>query len=820
MSGVCCNQQCTDCAGSADDGEKAWNLGVKNTHCIPVAVDEKSCNFEKIRKESSSDDIGDEGRSKKLLKISLDDRFARLNPSGDDDIQQKSLISQSDFRHGNPFDCRHGEQSDGRYGNQTDSHRGNHTDGRPGQIDRLPADMRQGDRMSVSKMTLPQNTPMAVCVKSERVANDAVVGGGCIVPSLTNGGPLLYGLPMAAYYAANPMACILDSSNLHHLYRFGSSYNPPATLPTSPASEATHSPLSLKKSSKHRSISGNDMATSEYRRSERGLSFLFPSFSDHSMSLMDKVQITIARHKNNYFLGWSQAELDRLDPLVRPKMMVTPEIYKEYCHRNAMKYDSNLQFAMESPEPWAVDFRSKLSLPPSDGGFTSLCEVKLEAGRLWREFSGKYRMHNIVKWQMDMNNSTTTTATPTDRPSTEGHRTGFRKYSKRGLHLKSTHPQVEMTADGIHPEIKQIDLQPSHEESQCASPVTGSRSERASPYSSYSNDFKASRMSRSLDNSPSVTDHFDHNGSTPSIPDIDGTSSVKSSPQNVPQTGGDESSAGGDFLFVPLPRHLSVADQLSIWLERHRNNYFLGCPPEQLGFLNAYLRPHVVPVTREIFQRHVPESMIDVLGKIEIIMRLDEPWANRFCDQVSRSSTTGGFATFEEALTEAVHLWNVNMAGRRNPDSSDNRGGSDTRSVTGRKRSHTSDNIKRDKLSSVSPTSPKRLLVNGHADVNSEVLPTKNCRITSEGNNNHTGPPMGINPIQVANVLWTSRPMLNALCQDNPDVSWSQRLAPFLSTLHGVLGSDYAIPVTTHGCTVDLILALIQKRLDDHFSHA
>ena len=122
------------------------------------------------------------------------------------------------------------------------------------------------------------------------------------------------------------------------------------------------------------------------------------------MSLADKVRVTVTRHKNNYFLGWTEEELRTLDAVVRPKMPVTQDIYREYCHRNAMKYDSNLQFACESPEPWAVEFRSRLTLPPSDGGFSSLCEVKLEAGRLWREHSGRYRMHNIVKWQMGMNN--------------------------------------------------------------------------------------------------------------------------------------------------------------------------------------------------------------------------------------------------------------------------------------------------------------------------------------------------------------------------------------------------------------------------------
>ena len=146
---------------------------------------------------------------------------------------------------------------------------------------------------------------------------------------------------------------------------------------------------------------------SEYKKSERGLSFLFPSLADQQLSLLDKVRITVLRHKHNYFLGWSEETLQQLDALVRPKMMVTRQLYKEYCHRNAMKYDSNLQFALESTEPWADEFRSRLTRPPSEGGFHSLCEVKQEAGRLWREFSGRYKMHNVVKSQMDLNSEVT-----------------------------------------------------------------------------------------------------------------------------------------------------------------------------------------------------------------------------------------------------------------------------------------------------------------------------------------------------------------------------------------------------------------------------
>ena len=208
--------------------------------------------------------------------------------------------------------------------------------------------------------------------------------GGVFIPALMPGYPALHDL--SSIYPAS-------SSSGPNASRRSASISAPGTPASSGSSTPT--PEQGKKTLVFRS--------SEYKKSERGLSFLFPSLADQQLSLLDKVRITVLRHKHNYFLGWPEEVLQQLDPLVRPKMVVTRQLYKEYCHRNAMKYDSNLQFALESTEVWADDFRGRLTKPPSEGGFHSLCEVKQEAGRLWREYSGRYKMHNVVKSQMDLN---------------------------------------------------------------------------------------------------------------------------------------------------------------------------------------------------------------------------------------------------------------------------------------------------------------------------------------------------------------------------------------------------------------------------------
>lgn len=686
-------------------------------------------------------------------------------------------------------------------------------------------------------------------------------------------GHLMYQLPMAAYYP-NPMSCFLDSSltspGLHQIYPFGSA-SQNFVSPTA----GMDSMAPLKKPSKVRSSSSRNEINTEYRRSERGLSFLFPSFSDHNMSLMEKVQITITRHKNNYFLGWDEVALEKLDPLVRPKMVVTPEIYKEYCHRNAMKYDSNLQFAMESTEPWAQDFRKKLSLPASEGGFTSLCEVKLEAGRLWREYSGKYRMHNIVKWQMDLNSNTVPAKSPGVGLTSETrcNKFGFRKIQRRAR-LKDQRMSIQRSMsslqngsvlsmrngsslspqDGGHAyQQNTYGFEHLGKGSRCRSPpLAGSFSEGASPKVFSQSDAPADdmyRVSRSLDNSPSMGGSCDGTASSASVAGDAGSSpSMMPSPKATVAPRHAESS--NDFLFVPLPRQMPVAQQLFVWLERHNNNYFLGFPKESLASLHSYLRPQVV-VTRDVFQRHIPESMVDVLSKIKWMTSSAEEWAIKFCERLAKNHTDGGFSTFEEALTEAVVLWHINKD-RRVPERSlavsDPKGMEDSelKAEVRRQSQHTDDDshskvsisntVETTSLSSVNHQDCNRLPKESDASTKSRSLLTKEDglsedafrvkSVASESRGDvaaavcspHLGRSQGVSVGSLLQLLWSLRQALQVLCQDSAAESWQQRLAPFLPVLQRVVGASYAVPSTSSSCIVDLVMAVLHRHLEDFFS--
>jgi hypothetical protein len=63
-----------------------------------------------------------------------------------------------------------------------------------------------------------------------------------------------------------------------------------------------------------------------------GMRFLFPPLSD-DLSLLEKARVWVARHEHKYFVGWTEAELARIDPQLRPLTPITPQLYKLHMNR-------------------------------------------------------------------------------------------------------------------------------------------------------------------------------------------------------------------------------------------------------------------------------------------------------------------------------------------------------------------------------------------------------------------------------------------------------------------------------------------------------
>ena len=64
-----------------------------------------------------------------------------------------------------------------------------------------------------------------------------------------------------------------------------------------------------------------------------GISSLFPAFPKQ-MSILDRVNIIVARHNNDYFKNWTSQQLDDIDNITRPIEPVTPEMYSERIKKN------------------------------------------------------------------------------------------------------------------------------------------------------------------------------------------------------------------------------------------------------------------------------------------------------------------------------------------------------------------------------------------------------------------------------------------------------------------------------------------------------
>ena len=613
-----------------------------------------------------------------------------------------------------------------------------------------------------------------------------------------------------------------------------------------------------------KSISGG--RNNDYRKSERGLSYLFPSLIDQQLSLLDKVRITVLRHKNNYFLGWTEDQLKRVDPLVRPKMPVTRELYKEYCHRNAMKYDSNLQFAMESQTSWAVEFRDRLVKPPNEGGFHSLCEVKQEAGRLWKEFSGRYKMHNVVKAQMDMNNEQVKTPALLMERSESVCSSNFDDASDLRSTTSSPGPRLDRITSPVRKFISR---------SANSSPTLGCEEPMLRYHTAdFPTDLHGSRKRKQSNDSgcaslPSPTngavdtDIYKHNfaprhltatgetithGITPANAGFAFHDSISHDgyihskfPRLERPTHSTASEVTNSMLFAPLPPELSVGNQLLIWLQRHRNNYFIGWSQAQLDKLNPFLRPLYV-VTSEVLKSHVSPTMFAMFDKVEEVIASSSIWAKNYQDKLGLPTEKGGFRTIEEGLTDAVDIWTTHCQPKISPPQEkdvQNPGLLKLRNMFREKSTLQGQDPVNSTAVQVDPnntlegllhTKPRPSVDNSESRANlmelqgPEMPPAddtvldlskKNSAINSSeirSQDTLVTETSGLKAGLVTN-LWNCRRQMQEVCRDSVASSWQDRLQPHLGLLHEKLGKNYQLPTSVSDCMVDLMLVLLHESL-------
>jgi len=64
-----------------------------------------------------------------------------------------------------------------------------------------------------------------------------------------------------------------------------------------------------------------------------GIRYLFPSF-DERTTLLERARVWVARHDYKYFVDWTEAQLQSVDPALRPLAPITRDVYKLHMNRS------------------------------------------------------------------------------------------------------------------------------------------------------------------------------------------------------------------------------------------------------------------------------------------------------------------------------------------------------------------------------------------------------------------------------------------------------------------------------------------------------
>jgi len=64
-----------------------------------------------------------------------------------------------------------------------------------------------------------------------------------------------------------------------------------------------------------------------------GIRYLFPAF-DERTTLLQRARAWVARHDCKYFVDWTPAQLQSVDPTLRPLAAITRDLYKLHMNRS------------------------------------------------------------------------------------------------------------------------------------------------------------------------------------------------------------------------------------------------------------------------------------------------------------------------------------------------------------------------------------------------------------------------------------------------------------------------------------------------------
>ena len=138
---------------------------------------------------------------------------------------------------------------------------------------------------------------------------------------------------------------------------------------------------SLQSTSSHLS----PVSQSDHQFTMKGMKALFPEFTN-TQSVEDRVIITVRRHRHNYFVGLSDAELQDISPDLRPLQPVSEADAKANIYKSERLHNRKLAWVWAADYQWAEQFRQDVR----DGSIKSITAAKTRAQQLWRDHSTTY----------------------------------------------------------------------------------------------------------------------------------------------------------------------------------------------------------------------------------------------------------------------------------------------------------------------------------------------------------------------------------------------------------------------------------------------
>ena len=124
---------------------------------------------------------------------------------------------------------------------------------------------------------------------------------------------------------------------------------------------------------------------------------LFDKFPSHC-TIKQRIEFSVLRYKNNYYVGKTLAELEEVPIVCRPVQKVTKELVKKFVNYQEKAVKKKLAWVLDNiKEPYSSDFKAKFD----SNDFKSVKEAELLAARIYRHNCTNYQTGKAMVTSVD-----------------------------------------------------------------------------------------------------------------------------------------------------------------------------------------------------------------------------------------------------------------------------------------------------------------------------------------------------------------------------------------------------------------------------------